>query len=139
MDRVDLLRVLPGALIAGAGFALVFALLASAGALSKSKQLGALAHLASGGAGALRRALLFTAIAMMLMGSCGAFAGVASSDRARARACTAECERRGHTRGAIGPSSASDPKHPGRALFVACRCSGGPSEAVELRASDLTR
>lgn len=130
---------LPGALIAATGFVIVFSLLASSGALAKSKQLGALAHLASGGGGALRRALLFTAFAMMLVGSCGAFAGVASSDRERARACTAECTRRGHTSGRIGPSRASDPKNAKRALFVACVCAGGRDEPLELRASELVR
>jgi hypothetical protein len=132
------LYALPGVLVAGLGFCLMFGLLASVGALSKSKQLSAFGALLSGRAGTARQLLFFLGIATMALGSCGAFAGVAISDAGRARACEQFCRSRGYARGSLGPSRASDPKYPGRAAFVACTCAGGPApDPLETRAADL--
>ena len=129
--------VLPGVVLAGVGFVILFSLVASVGALEKSRQLAALGHLASGRAGSGKRALTFVAIALLFFGSCAAFGGVAASDARRARACLGACAAKGHPSGKIGPSEARHPQKPNAAAFVACKCSGGPGSPVDLPADSL--
>lgn len=130
--------VLPGVALAAIGFVILFGLLASEDALSKSRQFAALGRLGSGRAGGGKRLAFFLALAAMGFGACGAFAGVAASDNARARACERTCKERGYARGSIRGSTAVDPQKPQRHAFVACACEGGTSsEPLELRADEL--
>lgn len=134
----SLVLLLPGGLMAAVGFVLLFGLLASQGALDKSKQLGALSDVASGKAGGASKVLLLVALLLMALGACGVFAGVAASDQGRARACAEMCKQRGYTKGTIGGSREMDPKKPGRHAFVACTCAGGANPApLETRADEL--
>jgi len=128
--------LLPGLAIAAVGFAILFGLLASVAALAKSKQLSAFGTLASGRAGAGRRALFFIALAAMGIGTCGVFGGVARSDGERAKACQRVCVERGYAEGRIGSSAHPDPKRPA----AACLCSGGASGGTpfETRADELS-
>ncbi len=113
--------LLPGLVMFGAGFVVLFGLLASVGAMARSKQFSALAALASGAHGGSKRAAFFIGWALLFSGACGTFGGVAKSDAARADACTAWCVSRGHTTGRIGAASNPAPKHP----KPACLCEGG--------------
>lgn len=124
--------LMPGLGMAAVGFALLFSLLASVSALAKSKQLGAMSALASGGAGQAKRFLFFVAVFAMVLGACGTFAGVARSDGERLKACQRSCRDRGAQDGKIGPSANPDPKHP----RPACLCEGG-SAVPEIAADDL--
>jgi len=127
--------LLPGAMIAALGFATLFGLLASVSALSKSKQLGAMAILAAGEAGGARRLLFFASVLAMVLGTCGAFGGVAASDHERARACQRTCVDRGYAQGRVGPAQKPDRKRPG----PTCGCSGGASAStpLEVHVDDL--
>jgi hypothetical protein len=129
--------MLPGVLVAMAGFVTLFVLLGRQGALAKSKQLAALGDLASGRAGRGARVAFFIALAGMLVGSCLCFAGVAAGDAERRKACVATCRERGYERGIIQGSTAMDPKNPKRHAFVACACEGGRPEPLELEADRL--
>ena len=91
--------LLPGLAIAAFGFIVLFGLLASVRALAKSKQLSALATMASGQAGGRKRALFVLAIGAMGIGSCGVFGGIAKSDAERTTACQRTCVDRGYVDG----------------------------------------
>lgn len=132
---MKMIYLAPGLLVAAIGGVLFFALLASVGALAKSKQLGALQAIGSGAAGATKRALLLVAVGAMVLGSCGVFAGVAKSDAERGKACQRTCAERGYASGAIGPATTPDPKHPS----VMCKCAGGTnaSNPLEIREAEL--
>lgn len=129
--------VLPGMVLAGIGFVILFVLLASVDALAKSRQLAAAGHLASGRAGPGKRVLFFIAVALLVVGALLSFAGVAASDARRTRVCTETCIAKGHRRGVIGPSKEKHPQRPSAAAFVACACTGGTAPPVELRADSL--
>lgn len=128
--------LLPGLVVAGFGFLVLFGLLASASALAKSKQLSAIGDIAAGRAGGGKRALLFLAFGMMFFGTCGVFGGVARSDGERAKACVQACTVRGYPGGRIGrPSEPADPKHP----RPACLCDRTEALApLEIPADELT-
>ncbi len=113
--------LLPGLALFFAGFAILFGLLVSVGAMAKSKQFAALGGLASGANGSGKRSLFFVSVALLVGGALGTFAGVAWSDVERAKACTALCLSRGNTSGRIGPATQPAPKHP----RPACLCEGG--------------
>ncbi|NUP06861.1 MAG: hypothetical protein HOW73_12485 [Polyangiaceae bacterium] len=128
----------PGLLVAAAGFCLLFGLLASEGALGKSRQLAATGDLASGRAGRTKKRLFFVAIAALGLGTCGTFAGVAANDSKRAKACEKTCAERGYAKGHIRGSEKKDANARGRSAFVACACEGGPApDPLELRADTL--
>jgi hypothetical protein len=129
--------ILPGLVIAAIGFVLLSGLLASAGALAKSKQFAAFGDLSSGRLGPGKRRLFRIAIAALALGSCGVFAGVARSDQARARACSDSCRADGFTSGKIGGSTERRPQNPNVHLFVACICTG-PSGTRETPADTLS-
>ena len=136
---MKLVYLLPGVLIAGAGFVVLFALLSSVGALAKSKQLSAIGELASGRAGRAKRVMFFLALAAMGLGACGAFAGVSVSDSERRHACERNCKERGYAKGTVGGSSARDAARPSRHAFVACACEGGPApDPLEFPADQLS-
>jgi hypothetical protein len=125
----------PGLGLAMIGFVLFFVLLGSVGALAKSKQLSALAFMASGKAGGGKRVLLFLAFGLMFFGACGTFAGVARSDGDRARACTQTCAARGYETGRIGkPTQFADPKHP----KPACICEKANRVPLEISVDELS-
>ena len=135
---MKLAYVLPGVLIAGAGFAVLFGLLSSVGALGKSKQLSAIGDLASGRAGGTKRVLFFLALVAMGLGACGAFAGVAASDSERRHACERNCKERGYAKGTLRGSSARDAARPSQRAFLACACEGGPApDPLEFPADQL--
>lgn len=132
------LYLVPGLVLAAAGFALLFWLLASQQALAKSKQLKALGELTSGRAGQTKRRLSLAALAAMAFGACGTFAGVGANDSARTKACVRSCADRGYETGKIRGSEKQDPAARGRHAFVACACERGPApDPLELRADDL--
>lgn len=126
----------PGLLVAAVGFAVLFSLLGSVGALAKSKQIGALRAIAAGDAGSGKRKLLFFALSAMALGTCGVFGGVAKSDGERAAACQHACETRRYALGRIGPAAKPTKGRPG----PACLCSGGENAGVpfEMPADDLS-
>ena len=132
---MNIAYVLPGAAIAMLGFALLFVQLAAAGALAKSKQIGAMQDMASGKAGSGNKLLLSVAIALMFFGSCGAFAGVAASDSGRRKVCKESCVARGYTEGKITASSKPLPPAERRAQGPICLCSGGGQDPVEIEAT----
>lgn len=128
----------PGLVLAALGFCLFFALLASQGAMAKSKQLAAMGELASGRAGKTKKLLFTCALIALGVGACATFGGVAANDSKRRKACEATCRDRGYEKGAIRGSEKSDPKARGRSLFVACACERGPApDPLELKADDL--
>jgi hypothetical protein len=59
-----------------------FYLLASVGALAKSKQFGAMGDLSSGRHGSSKKWLLLLAIGLMFFGVCACFVGVGAHDAA---------------------------------------------------------
>lgn len=122
------------------GFLLYAALLVKHRGLNRSKQLGVLADIASGRLGPGSKKQFFLALGLMAVGACSGMVNVGAKDAARRKQCVAECKNQGYTDGKIGPSKASDPARRGRALFVACTCSGHPtSPPLELRADDLVK
>jgi hypothetical protein len=130
--------VLPGLAVAGIGFALLFGLLASEGALAKSRQFGATADLISGRAGTTKRLLFAISVLTMGCGLCGTFVGVGRYDDLRRARCVETCTRRGYAKGEIrGSTEMADEK---RHAFVACACTGGASpDPLELDADSLVR
>lgn len=108
------------------------------GGMQKSQQFRVIGEIASGKAGRGARIALFVGLASALVGMCTTFAGVAQSDRARARKCAATCHARGYENGNIRASTATQPTHKNRAAFVACACTRGPApDPLELRADSL--
>lgn len=125
--------MLPGLALFAVGFVVFFVLLASVGALAKSKQFAAIGALASGASGSGKRTLFFISLLLLVTGALGTFAGVAASDGERARACTALCVSRGNISGRIGAATTPDPKRP----QPACLCEGG-APSWETPADTLT-
>lgn len=93
-----------GSLLCVIGFAGFFAVLGRAGALAKSKQLGALARILRGEAGAFERSLLVLALTLCLVGACFLFMTVAQQDAAVRDACVAACRQGGLPKGRIARS-----------------------------------
>jgi hypothetical protein len=134
---MDIRYLLPGLSLAALGFALLFGLLASQGALAKHRQFAATADLASGRAGTTKRLLFGLSILGLGCGLCGTFAGVGRSDDLRRQRCVETCTQRGYTKGEIRGSTEMSEKA-GRHAFVACACSGGPDpDPLELEADAL--
>lgn len=108
------------------------------GGAQKSKQFRVIGEIASGKLGRGARIALFVGFASALVGMCTTFAGVAQSDRARAKKCAATCKTRGYENGRIRASTATQPNNANRAAFVACACTRGPApDPLELRADAL--
>lgn len=112
------------------GAALFMAMLFANGGAPRGRQLPVLGKLLSGALGAGKRTLTLVSLALIGFGACTSFAGVASKDRERARLCRERCVAEGYAEGRIGPSVERDPE----LRFVACTCSGGRDEPLELRA-----
>ena len=130
--------VAPGGTLFVIGFATLFALLASEGALKRSHQYTALTDLASGRSGPGKRRLFVAAVVILSVGACASMCGVGLSDAQRAKACEETCTERGYARAEIRGSTAM--KKPGVHEFVACACSEGPApDPLELPANDLAR
>ncbi len=119
------------------GFATLFGLFAVHGALGKSRQFGATSDLASGRLGGGSQVLFFLAFALLPLGACGMFAGVAMGDSRRGTSCRDTCHERGYREGRIQGSKAMDPKRPNAHAFVACACSGGASPDLEINSAEL--
>lgn len=121
--------------LAAIGFIILFVLLASQGAMAKSRQFAAMGDLAAGRAGSGKRALFFLALLAMFFGTCGVFGGVTAGDAQRRKACETTCKDKGYKSGKIrGSAEKSGGKH----AFVACACEGGPDpDPLELKADSL--
>lgn len=103
------------------------------GGATKSRQLTVLGQLLRGERGGGRRVITWIALGCLGLGMCTSFAGVASMDAARADRCVERCGAAGYAEGRIGPSLDRDPQ----TRFVACTCTGGDGEPLELRADSL--
>lgn len=136
---MSVLAVLAALLFFG-GFILYYSLLVEYGGLNKLNQLGVIADLALGRLGPGNQKRFFLALGLIVVGACSGLINVAATDAARRKQCVAECNDQGYADGEIGPSNASDPARRGRALFLACTCSGHPtSPPLELRADELVK
>jgi hypothetical protein len=120
-----------------AGFATLFGLLISRGALAKSRQFAAMGDISSGRQGGGSQILLVVAVLLMAVGACGLFAGVAVGDVGRKNGCKDTCIERGYRTGKVQGSKARDPNRPNVHAFVACVCSGGASPDLELDSRDI--
>lgn len=130
--------MLPGAILAMLGFGSLMAVMFSSGGVAKSRQFSVLGQLASGQHGSGKRVWLLVSIACALLGTCGAFAGVAVGDAQRREACERTCEQRGYAQGKIQGSKERVNGSKGKHAFVACACTQGPEpDPLELRADDL--
>jgi hypothetical protein len=114
------LGFLVGMLLCSVGFAAFFLVLARAGALAKSKQIGAIGRILSGKAGPRERTLLLGAIVLCLLGACLLFMAVGRMDQAMRNECDVACREWGSQGGRIGRSRTS--VQPLRACFC------GPGE-----------
>lgn len=110
---------LVGVLLFFLGASCVFVVLARAGALAKSKQLGALTRVLRGEAGPREQRVLRGALIVMIIGACLLFMAVGRMDAAARSACDRACREWGLHGGRIGPSRTSD--RPQRA----CLCGPG--------------
>lgn len=120
------------------GMLTIMAVVFANGGAQKSKQFQVIGEIASGKLGRRARRALFVGFASALVGMCATFAGVAGSDRARAKKCVATCQARGYADGKIQASTATQPNDVKRAAFVACACTRGPApDPLELRADSL--
>lgn len=124
-----MLPMIPGLAMFALGFVLVFAVLVKLGAMAKSRQIAALGDALSGRAGGGARFASLLGLALLGVGACTTFAGVAARDRAE---CEAFCTKRGYAKGVFRDSTARSPKNPERAAFRACACEGGPPGAPPL-------
>lgn len=115
------------------GGAIFLGVLFGSGGAAKSRQLAVVGQLLRGEHGGSRRTLVCVALLCLGLGMCGSFAGVASMDAGRAERCVERCRAEGYAEGRIGPSVDREP--PTR--FVACTCTGGRDESLELRADSL--
>jgi hypothetical protein len=115
------------------GSALFMGIVFSRGGAAKSRQFAVIAQLLRGDHGALSRGLAVAALLSIGVGTCGTFAGVASMNGARAERCMERCQAEGYLEGRTGPSVDRAPQ----TRFVACTCSGGGQEPLELRADSL--
>jgi hypothetical protein len=115
------------------GAVFFMALLFGSGGVNRAHQFSVIGRLLSGGFGPRRRALTFLSLVLLGVGMCTTFAGVASMDAERARRCREHCAAQGYPEGHIGPSIDREPA----TRFVACTCTGGSQEALELRADSL--
>lgn len=116
------------------GFFTIFSLLATKGALNKSKQLGMIGEILDGRHGRETKRALALAFFALLFGACTTFTGFMQRDAARRSACKKECVRRGYAKGTI---QGSREKTKGRHAFVACTCTGGADDDLELRADSI--
>jgi len=130
--------MVPGAVLFMCGVLVLMYVVFSAGGVAKSKQLGVISDVLAGGQGKTKRGLLLLGGVMALLGTCGAFAGVAAGDAKRRSACEQLCVERGYQAGKIQGSQERDPPGSGKHAFVACVCSEGPDpDPLELRADEV--
>lgn len=113
------------------GFVVLFGLLASEGALNKSKQFGAFGRISSGKAGRGKRISFFLGLSSIILGAIVLFSGVAANDRRQRelleQSCKKTCQERGYTDIELRNSTAKDPNNSKRPAFRACVCKGGPA------------
>ncbi|GEM_PF-1457678 len=112
-------------------------ILFSNGGWLRSKQFAVIASLARGDLGQTNRRLTFASLIGVAIGMMVTFSGVAAEDAARVRRCSARCVQEGHVYGKIGPSIEMSMSRRNSPAFLACTCSGGPSEPIELHADSL--
>lgn len=130
--------MLPGAITAMIGFAVVMGVVFGAGGAAKSKQFAVVGEVMAGQHGKARRAAFLVGLVLTVFGTCGAFAGVAAGDAQRKQACERVCTGRGYAQAEIRGSTERNPPGSGKHAFVACACSAGPDpDPLELRADDL--
>jgi hypothetical protein len=104
--------------------------------IAKGAQLRVLGELFSGAHGPQPRAHMRLGVLMVAVGAVFLFAGVAASDRERARRCDAHCRAAGFRAARIGPNADRDPKDRST-WFVACICEGGEGAPLEVDANGL--
>ncbi len=120
------------------GALVVLVLLFSSGGAAKSRQLGVLSQILSGQHGSGKKVGLLVAVALILFGTCGAFAGVAADDARNNEACTHTCAQRGYAKGTVRGSEQRDPPGSKRHAFRACVCEGGPEpDPLDVRLDEL--
>ena len=130
--------MVPGAVLFMCGVVVLMYVVFSSGGAAKSKQLGVISEVLAGERGKTKRGLFLLGATMALLGTCGAFAGVAAGDAKRRAACAELCTDRGYESGNIQGSQEREPPGSGKHAFVACVCSEGPDpDPLELRADEV--
>lgn len=120
------------------GMLTIMGIVFTKGGAQKSKQFRVIGEIASGRLGRGARIALLAGFASVLAGMCATFAGVAESDRARAKKCVATCRARGYAEGKIQAFTAPQPNAAKRTPVPACACMRGPApDPLELRADSL--
>ena len=130
--------MLPGALVAMLGFAVLMVVVFGAGGANRQRQVGVASEVLAGARGRGRKLWFLAGLLMTVLGTCGAFAGVAAQDQRQRDACDATCESRGYAKAEIRGSNERDPPGSKRHAFIACVCSEGTDlQPWEMPADEL--